>query len=54
MEYLWELSLEYIDLVQEKDDRSTQEPARVDDRFEENKRLCHTILGRKIRRRRLG
>ena len=44
MEYLGKLGLEYVDLVQEKNDRCAQEPPGIDDGLEENKRLCHAIL----------
>lgn len=41
---LCQFHLEDIDLVEEQDDRSTQEPSRVDDWFKEYQRFLHTIL----------
>lgn len=42
--HLWQLSLEQVDLVEEEDDGRPKEPARVDDRLEQDERLVHSVL----------
>ena len=42
--HLGQLDLEHVRLIEEQDDRSPQEPPRVDDRLEESQRLGHAVL----------
>lgn len=42
--YLGKLDFEDVNLVEEQDDRRAKEPSRINDRLEQEQRLCHSIL----------